>query len=97
MCLARSITAKAKRERGIKCGTKTLPDLDYAEDLSALYESVIKINELLDVLGVQGSRIGLKINVKKTKSLRLGIGEHENVMLGNDKIDQVDSEELKVE
>ena len=40
---------------------------------------------------VQGARIGLKINVKKTKSQRLGISEDEKVKLGNEKIDQVDS------
>ena len=33
----------------------------------------------------------LKINTKKTKSLRLGISEDEKVMLGNEKIDQVNS------
>ena len=32
----------------------------------------------------------LKINVKETKSLRLGISEDEKVTLGNEKIDQVD-------
>ena len=37
------------------------------------------MNELLEVLRVQGARIGLKINVKKTKSLRLGISEDEQV------------------
>ena len=31
------------------------------------------MNELLKVLRVQGPRIGLNINVKKTKSLTLGI------------------------
>ena len=31
----------------------------------------------------------MKINVKKTKSLRLGISEDEKVMLGNKKIYQV--------
>ena len=40
---------------------------------------------------VQGARISLKINVKKTKSLRLGISEDEKVTLGNKKIDQVNS------
>ena len=39
-------------------------------------------------LRVQGAKIGLKINVKKTKSLRLGISEDEQVTLGNEKIDQ---------
>ena len=40
---------------------------------------------------VQGAKICLKINVKKTKSLRLGINEDEKVTLGNEKIDQVSS------
>ena len=39
---------------------------------------------------IQGTRIGLKINVKKTRSLRLEISEDEKVTLGNEKIDQVD-------
>ena len=74
---------------GIKWGGKTLLDLDYADDLSTLDESVSKVNELLEVLRVQGTRIGLKINVKKTKSLRLGISEDEKVTLGNEKNYQV--------
>ena len=49
------------------------------------------MNEFLEVLRIQGARIGLKINVKKTNSLRLGISEDENVTLGNKNIDQVGS------
>ena len=37
---------------------------------------------------VQDARIGSKINVEKTKSLRLGISEDVKVTLGNEKIDQ---------
>ena len=33
--------------------------------MSILDECVIKMNEVLEVLRVQGARIGLKINVKK--------------------------------
>ena len=49
------------------------------------------MNEYLEVLRVQGARIGLTINVKKTKSLRLGISEDEQVTLGNEKVDPVGS------
>ena len=49
------------------------------------------MNELLEVMRVQGARIGLKINVKKTKSQRLGTGEDEKVTLDNQKIDHVGS------
>ena len=82
-------TEKAIGDHGIKWGGKILLDLVYADDLSLLDESVSKMNELLEVLQVQGARIGLKINVKRTKSLRLGISEDEKVTLGNEKIDQV--------
>ena len=82
---------KISGDHGIKWGGKTLLDLYYADDLSILDESVSKMNEVLEVLRVQGAKIGLKINVKKTKSLRLGISEDEQVTLGNEKIDQVGS------
>ena len=45
----------------------------------------------LEVLWVHGAKIGLKINVKKTKSLRLGMSEDEKKTLDNEKIDQVGS------
>jgi hypothetical protein len=47
--------------------------------------------QFFEVFGVQGARIGLKIHVKKTKLLRLRISKGEEVMMGNEKINQVDS------
>jgi len=64
-------TGKEMGGHGIKWGLKSLLDLDYADDLSILDESVSKMNEFLQVLIVQGAKIGLNTNVKKTKSLRL--------------------------
>ena len=84
-------TGKAIGDHGIKWGGKTLLYLDYTDDLSISDESVIKMNELLEVLRVQGAIICLKIYVKKTKSLRLGISEDEKVTLGNKKTDHVGS------
>ena len=49
------------------------------------------MNELLEVLRVKVARIGLKMNVKKTKSLRLGIREDEKLKSSNEIIDEVDS------
>ena len=80
-------TAKAMGDNGIKWERKNLLDLDYADDLGILDESESNMNERLEVLRVHGARIGLTINVKKTKSLRLGISEDEKVTLGNKKID----------
>ena len=48
-------------------------------------------NELIyGDFGVQRASIGLKINVKKTNLQRPGISEGEKVILGNEKIDQMD-------
>ena len=46
-----------------------------------------KMNELLEVFQVKGARMGLKINAKKNKSLRLGISKDTMVALGNEMID----------
>ena len=70
----------------IKWGGKTFLDLDYGDDLSILDASESKLNEPSEVLRVQGARIGLKINVQKTNSQRLGISENQNVMLGKENI-----------
>ena len=61
-------TKKAMEDHGIKWGGKSLLDLDFADDLSILDESVNKMSEVLEVLRVQGARISLEINVKKTKA-----------------------------
>ena len=85
-------TGKAIGDHGIKLrGKKTLLDFDYAGDLSILDKRLSKTNEFVDVLQVQGARRGLKINLKKTKSIRLGICEDEKVTLGNEKIDEAAS------
>ena len=64
-------TAKAMERRKINWGSKTL----HAHDLSILDDNFSKMNEAKEVLRVQGARRGLKINIKKTKSLRLGVSE----------------------
>ena len=60
-------------------GRKTLLDLLNTDDLSILDGRWNKVCKILDVLQVQGARIALKINVKKTKSLGLGISEDKRV------------------
>jgi len=70
-------TVKEVGKHEISWGSKTLVDIDYAHDLRILDENVSKMNEVLEVLRVEDARKGLKVNVKKTKSLRVGIIEGE--------------------
>ena len=52
-------TGKVMGEHGIK-GSKNFLDLDYFDALSILDENLSKMNELLEVLRVEGARTGLK-------------------------------------
>ena len=51
--------------------------------ISILDGSVSKINKLLEDLQIQATKVCLKINVKKNKSLRLGISGDEQLTLSN--------------
>jgi len=80
---------KGNRRTRNQMGRKTFLDWDYANNLSILDESVSKMMNFWRFCGF--GVLGLKIDAKKIKSLRLGIGEKETVMLGNEKIYLVDS------
>jgi len=56
-----SSTAKTVGEHGIKWRSKTLLDLHHVDDLSFLDENVCKINELSEVLQLQGARTDFNI------------------------------------
>jgi len=71
--------------------SKTFLFFDYIDDLNVLSRNASKMNGFLEVLTVQDVRIAFTINTQKTKSLKLGIGEGEEVMLGNQKISRVNS------
>jgi hypothetical protein len=79
-------TRKSMGEHGTNRGGPMFLDLDYGDHLSMLDESENKKNGLLEVLRIQGVRISLKINIKKTKLLRRRISEKGKVTLGNEKI-----------
>ena len=58
-------TGKAMGDHGVKWGGKIFTDLNYADDLSILDESLSKANELLEVLRVLGARIDLKLMLRR--------------------------------
>jgi len=74
-------TAKTKGEHDIKWEGKIFLEFDYTDNLSVLDTNVNGMNDLSEVLRVWNARIGTKIIVKKTKSLRLEINEGKEVVL----------------
>ena len=66
-------------EHKINRGSKTLLDLDYADDLIIFDENASRTSELSEVVRVQGTKTRLQIYVKKTNSLGIGMSEGEEV------------------
>lgn len=82
-------TVKRCKDIGLSWNGKLLTDLDYADDLGLLGKSVDELNKFVEVLRKQGSQIGLKINVKKTKVMKLGEQSQAELVIENEKVEEV--------
>ena len=69
----------------------TLEDLDYADDIVLLTESWRHAQQKLERLNNNGLRTGLKINKKKTESLRINAANNSAFKVGDDDIKDVES------
>ena len=58
---------------------------------SEVWFGVVKTNDFLETLRIQGSKMGLKTIIKKTKHFTAGINEGEDVILNSIKFVHVDS------
>ena len=80
------------RQRGIRWGlVDRLEDLDFADDLCLLSETHREMPEKLGDLTEEAEKVGLAINVKKTKALRANTNKTEPFMLGDESVEDVES------
>ena len=49
-----------------------LADLDFADDIALVESDMDKLNELTHKLYVEGTKVGLKISIEKTKLMQIG-------------------------
>lgn len=76
---------------GIQWGlTQRLNDLDYADDLVLLAHKHADLQHKLNTLQHHGAAVGLKINIKKTKVMRMGTTTTTPVTVGNTPLEDVD-------
>ena len=69
---------------------KRLEDLDFADDICMLAPHRLQdTQEQLDQLHSTGQRTGLKIDIGKTKTMRINTHQHNNVMLNGKIIEDV--------
>ncbi|XP_024868629.1 uncharacterized protein LOC112452576, partial [Temnothorax curvispinosus] len=69
---------------------KRLEDLDYADDICLLAHTFRDMQEKLSELADLALEAGLRINIRKTKSMRLGTKVRTSFVLGRETIEEVD-------
>ena len=68
-----------------------LTDLDYADDMCLLTHSTRTMQKMLERLGKEAANAGLKINVKKTKEMRIALTNKEPLYIHNEIIEKSDT------
>lgn len=80
------------RRRGIQWGLRErLEDLDFADDLCLLAQRFSDLQDKLGALCRIASRVGLRINIGKTKEMRKNERCQEPLVLWDDTVEQVES------
>ena len=67
-----------------------LPDLAYADDIALLSEDVAGMSRLTEKLELEARKVGLEINLKKTKLMAVQQREDMRVELGGEEIEMVE-------
>jgi hypothetical protein len=79
-----------KEPEGIRWGIwDKLMDLDYADDICLLTHSTRTMQKVLKRLEKESAKAGLKINVKKTKEMRIALNNKEPLYIYNEIIERV--------
>ena len=69
--------------------TQRLEDLDYADDLCLLTHRLTDMKVKGERLQETGGQVGLKINIQKTKEMRIGVRQQESLELHGEAIERV--------
>ena len=59
-------------QAGIKIARRNINNLRYADDTTHMAESEVELNSLLMKLKVESEKVGLKLNIQKTKIMASG-------------------------
>ena len=71
--------------------TERLGDIDFADDLALMAQTAHDMQESLRLLVKYAGQVGLKINVMKTKLIRMNTSTRCNLLIDGETIDEVES------
>ena len=70
-------------------GGSRLTELAYADDIGLLAENVQSMNRVTEKLELEAAKVGLEINTRKTKVMKVQCDEDARIALGGDDIEEV--------
>ena len=81
--------------RGVRRGirwtlTSVLEDLDYADDIVLLAHRHQNMQDKTNALATTSENLGLKINIKKTKHLRMSSRNNESILVNGEVVGEID-------
>lgn len=80
-----------KTPRGIQWRlTQRIEDLDFADDICFMSHTINDMRGKIEDLHQEGQKVGLKINIKKTKEIRLNSTNNTPLTINNETIERVD-------
>jgi hypothetical protein len=80
-----------RRPRGLRWGlTDRLEDIDFADDLCLIAHRKIDMEQKLKELENEGKKVGLKINLGKTKEMRINERDNHQLELNDKAIERVE-------
>ena len=71
--------------------TSKLEDLDFADDLALISSTFKHIEDKTNRLNTYAKQVGLVINVRKTKLLRINNKDHRDLNIGGQAIENVEN------
>ena len=86
------VEAMESIEEGIMIGGKLLKDVRFADDQGMVAGSEVGLQKIMDGLNATALKYGMKINIKKTKVMRVSReGGEVNITINGTKLEQVKS------
>src|SRR5688572_33111318 len=77
---------------GVKIGGKTIQDMRFADDQGMIASGETGLQKIMNALNNTATKFDLKINIKKTKVMRVSrVGGKVNITINGVKIEQVKS------
>lgn len=80
----------AGKNRGISWFFKHLEDMDYADDIVLMSHSFADMQSKLDDLVNEAAKVGLKINIGKTKVMKINVRNNTPLKIGDTNLEEVD-------